>query len=495
MFPGEKEGTFEPFKYVERPTAQNGTSGEQKPPGEEDGPSYDLDRFSEDGAVWPIVEGKVVNWKCFYALMTHIHRSMSPHLHSPILLVAQPCWTPRDYEKITQFFFESFKPPGFVIVDSALCSLWAYNSINACVIDVGYEKADVSAITDFSVNVNGRGLAIPYGGEAITQKLYKLLKDQGFTYDMCEQLKRSPICEVLPLDTPLPGADIEEVPEQITNPAAAASTGALGSGPGQRISAGALGEAPIGPGPNTETDEGKDEIENDGVLDVASIVAGGNKKMEEFLARKEKEKQERAEKAAKKKGAEAALGTKTLKLRNIDKYRSSFSYEYRVSAPNGTNGSNGTTDDAIGSFATEDSNTHLLGSERPPFAKRDVEVGPERFQGADEVIDRIADAVYLAITSVDDVSKRSECWDTLILLGNGSKIRGKLFVCYETKLIIQRIQGISHGYNQQKIHHLSILGYNLYIRDSISYDHTNRHWCQHSHSTWTTAKSLCTQRC
>ena len=137
----------------------------------------------------------------------------------------------------------------------------------------------------------------------MTRQLLQLLQSKGFDKDMCEQLNRSPICEILPPGVPLPGFSAS-LGDEITNPAAAASTGALGSGPGQRLSAGALGEAPRGPGADTEVgEEPTDGIEADGVLDVASIVAAGNKKMEEFLARKEKEK---AEKVIKKKQGDAA---------------------------------------------------------------------------------------------------------------------------------------------------------------------------------------------
>jgi actin-related protein 9 len=431
MFQAETPGSYEPFKYSER-KLQNGADSEGKE-GEDDvqaNAEYTLDHFTEEGAVWPIVEGRIVNWNCFRALMTHVHRSMSPHLHSPILLVAQPCWTARDLEKITQFFFETFKPPGFVIVDSALCSLWAYASVNACVIDVGYQKTDVTAITEFAISNPGRGIALPHtGGDAITQKLYSLLKSKDFTPHMCEALKRSAIYEVLPPGTPLPGATAPSA-DNITNPASAAFTGAPGSGPGQRTNAASFGETLA----NSQADDGKDEIEADGVLDVASIVAAGNKKMEEFLAKKDKEK---AEKQAKKRGgaAEALSAPKTTKLRNADKERATFAYEQRIishtPAADGSNGeaangeANGTYEvEESGSYATFDANTHLVGAEAPVYSKTDVEAGVERLQGADDMLELIADAVHLAISSVDDVSKRSECWDSLILVGNGSKVRG-----------------------------------------------------------------------
>jgi actin-related protein 9 len=431
MFLAEKDGEWEPYKVREKPLVakpkpvveENGeapegaqeTTVEAEP--QEPEIEYYEDFQSEEDAVWPLVEGRIANWSCFFALLSYIHKRLSPHLHSPILLVAQPCWTTKDYEKLTQFFFEKFKPPGFIIVDSALTSLWAYNVVNACVVDVGYEKADVSAIVDFAINIPGRGIAVPHtGGEAFTQKLFKLLKSKGFNRDMGEQLKLSNICEILPLGVPLPGSSAEP-DEEITNPAAAASTGAVGSGPGQRHTAGALGEMPLGPGPGTEVgDDSKDDIEQDGVLDVASIITAGNKKMEEFLARKEKEKQE---KGAKKSRDAAQALPKNTKLRNADRERATFTYEEVTYLDADTNrASNGANGISNGE-----------GGDRPRgLVKKEVMVGIERFQAADGgTIERIADAIHLAISSVDDVSKRSEVWDNLIVVGNGAKIKGWLY--------------------------------------------------------------------
>ena len=57
--------------------------------------------------------------------------------------------------------------------------------------------------------------------------------------------------------------------------------------------------------------------------------------------------------------------------------------------------------------------------------RREVEVGIERFQAAEcGIIQTIADAVYRIISRVDDISRRQELWDTLVVVGNGSKIKG-----------------------------------------------------------------------
>ena len=333
-------------------------------------------------------------------------------------------------------------------MDAALASCYAYGLHTATVVDVGLEKADITAISEFLIHEVGRGIAVlACGGEAMTQTLVKLLRQRGFTRQMCEQLKRSAICEILPPGTSLPRTPGNDK-DAVTDPAAAASTGAIGSGPGQRSTAAAMGNAPVGPGPDIEVGEEAKDEDAEGVLDVASIVAGG--KMSEFLARKEKEKAERA--AAKKKGADAAAAlAKPIRLSNSKRERNSFMFEDHALL-DALKDQNLTGAQIAEAHAALDESAHKrqdVGSDVPPpgtdgqlsadgegqiskrtgqksTIRREVEVGVERFQAASEgILERIADAIHRTIMSVEEVNKRSELWDSLILVGNGSKVRGE----------------------------------------------------------------------
>lgn len=456
MFPAEKEGEWEPYKIREKIAPRythrsNGGVGEDKESeaNEEDAIKYEEDLMSDEGAVWPIQEGRITNWSCFFALITHVYNSLSPPFHTPILLIAEPVWTPREHEKLTQFFFERFKMPAFALMDAAVATTYAYGLHTSTIVDIGKDKADVTAITDFMPHNSGRAISLPNcGGETMTQRLHELLSSKDFTRDMCEQLKKSPVCEILPAGTPLPGSSESPIQEKLVgNPAAAASTGAADSGPERR---GSIGIVPRGPGPDTEVGDEQNDDDNEGVLDVANIVTSG--KMSEFLAKKEKEKQEKA--ATKKKGVEAALAqSKPTRLPNSKRERNTFMFEdlslldsmknmelngqksrrpgqdpsqQAQSSDNGTenNGeiqgaakdeANGVADDA-----QEASNS------RSVSIRREVEVGLERFQAASGgILERLADAIHRTINSVESVNRRSELWDTLIICGNGSRIRGK----------------------------------------------------------------------
>lgn len=425
----------------------------------------------------------------FLALLNHVHNVLSPTLHTPILLIAQPAWTAQDNEALTQFFFEKFKTPAFCIMDSALAITYGYGVSTATVIDVGYRKVDITAVSDFTVHHVGRTVSLPdAGGDAMTERLLELLGPKGWTKDMCEQLKKSPICEILPPGATLPGA--QDTQQQVSNPAALASTGAIASGPSVKIS-----EAPRGPGADTEVgDDGIDgegkTVDDEGVLDVASIVASG--KTQEFLAAQEKKKAAAASRKAAKDAADAAA-SKPVRLPNSKREKVTFHYQERrpladvdaidnekipnaeetsaqntqsqfeavtasASAPTETaqDTSNPShepivvpeSDGAVPSGAAppdpsipvedqsakreqaraakrEEKRKAREGQGDPALARREIEVGTERFMAASGgLLDRIADAAHRTILSIEDNGKRSELWDSMIIVGNGSRVRG-----------------------------------------------------------------------
>ena len=427
----------------------NGTVEDQ-----EDEVWFEEDPSSEEGAVYPLQDGRIVEWSCFFALLTHVYNTLSPPFHTPILVIAQPTWTAQDHESLTQFFFEKFKTPAFCLMDAALAVCYAYATPIATVVDVGYSKCDVSTINEFVVNDPGRGAALKgCGGEAMTGRLFEALGKKGFTRDMCEQLKKNPICEILPHGTEAPSEGEAE------NPASAVSTGAAGSGDGQRGSIAAQGGAPRGPGANTEAGnadddrEFKDGEDEEGVLDVATIVASG--KTSEFLARKEKEKADKA--ANKRAAADAAAAIKEAKLPNSKRAKASFVYHERkpleelnsngkrvMDGESGQDGGEAKRQKTPEAGAEEDAQNlenaaaarkeerreeRRRNREGTAFVRKHADVGLERFQAASGgIIDRIADAIHRCILSFPDPSKRSDLWDSLIILGNGSKIKGTAFL-------------------------------------------------------------------
>ncbi|KAL5334595.1 chromatin remodeling complex subunit [Aspergillus crustosus] len=386
--PPTQEGSDAPKPQTEEPKTENVESadGEGKE-GNGEGQIveevfYDEDKASEEGAVFPIDNGRIVDWPCFFALLTHIYNTLKPGL-APVMLIAEPVWSLRDREAITQFVFEKLKAPAFSLMDSALAVCYGYGASTATVVDVGKDKVNVTAVTDFVVNEHGRGIALDgCGGDYMTDRLLELLGSKGFTRDMCEQLKRSNITELLPAGTPLPGSSATA--RQDGNPATDSVT--LG------------GEAPL------KAQNGSAENEEDeGVLDVATIVSGNTS---EFLAAREKEK-------STKKAAEQAA--KPVRLPNSKKDKATFQYQEYV--------------------RIEPEKGAPSGRARFILQTRDIEVGVERFLSAtpkqtvgerlsSDILEDIATQIHHTILAVPDATKRSELWDSLIVVGNGSRIKG-----------------------------------------------------------------------
>jgi actin-related protein 9 len=367
-------------------------------------------------------------------------------------------------------------------MDGALAVSYAYGVQNATVIDIGYQKVDITAISDFTVQHVGRTIALTNsGGDAMTYRLFELLGPKGWTKDMCEQLKKSSFCEILPAGTPLPGS--AETQQSVSNPAAAASAEANASAPSFRIT-----EAPR----PIDTDLGDDDgdiadkvVDDEGVLDVASIVASG--KTQEFLAAQEKKKAMAASRKAAKDARDAAdaATAKPVKLPNSKREKVIFHYQERK-VPEleevNVNGKQVATEDQskkqktpepapgpetldgnasaapinplgplgpLGEATTADSSVSVEdqaakreqiraakreekrkareGQTDPGLIRREVEVGTERFMATSGgILDTIADAIHRTVLSVD-VGKRSDLWDSLIIVGNGCKVRGKIF--------------------------------------------------------------------
>ncbi|KAI0417390.1 actin-like ATPase domain-containing protein [Xylaria grammica] len=444
---------------------------------EDDEWEYVEDRDSVEGAVYPIqVEGnlveevndangeraggRIVNMPAFLAFLDHVHSLLTTTYHNtPIVLMASPQWTRPDCETIARYVFEKTKTPALCLLHSAVAAQYGLKWPHMTVVDIGFEKVDVTCLYDSNI-VSHKDLGFPTpvreisGGEVFTQKLLSFLKDKGFTYEMAEQLKKSPICEVLPYAPELP--ELMELP---TESQVAASQAVMQAAAGPEVPK--ITE-PTKPAFNTEndTENGEPKEADEGVLDVANIVTSGNTR--EFLAKREKEKAEKAKTKKQSKGQETEpAAVKAVRLPNSKRKTNVFHYEdlehedVQVPIPSSepkpdpaapasveapisdvpaaagiatsekvkpeVNSIEG--DDANGELSAEPVKT--VTERRTKRVRKDIEIGPERFLFADRgEISRITDTIYHAIQSIDDIYKRSACWDNIVFVGNGSRLRG-----------------------------------------------------------------------
>lgn len=505
MFKDEQTGAWRPYHTVKRKKenllstnggAQAGTVDGIKA---EEEYEYVEDPDSSEGAIYPIrgepcvaapqlvlietsrsylqiccIGGRIVNMDAFLAFLDHVHSMLTTTYHNtPITLMASPQWTRPDCEAIARYVFEKTKTPALCLIHSGVATQYGLRWPTMTVVDIGFQKVDVTCIYDNRiVNHKDVGLTTPEsgeeaaisGGEAFTLRLKKLLEGQGFTYDMAEQLKKSQICEVLPYAADQPG--LMELPSAsgTSQQAAAAPTGQ----PAAQAAAGTTSDGPVG----AEAEDGLNGEEkgpdNDGVLDIANIVTSGQTK--EFLAKKEKEKQERAKAGKKGKGPDAVDANKPSRLPNSKRLKNVFHYEEIIheepapaptkaidqekekekekedaapptngeepkaevpagesEKPSGGDQPSGDAFKVDNFLPPPDSASAPAPSSEPQTKriKRDLEIGLERFTFADRaLIDRIATTIYRAVQEIGDMYMRPGCWDNIVFVGNGSRIRG-----------------------------------------------------------------------
>lgn len=444
----------------------------------EDEYEYVEDRDSTEGAIYPISRGHIANMEAFLAFLDHVHSLLTTSYHNtPIVLVASPQWTRPDHETVARFIFEKTKTPALCLLHNAFAAQYGLKWTNLTVVDIGYEKVDVTCLWDSNVVAHKHIDDRVSGGEFFTQKLLALLKDKaGFTYDMAEQLKKSPLCEVLPY-----AANMESLMELPDDDVASATANAEVPGAGH----GTEPAKPVAPALSAN-DEGESSIVEDksaeeGVLDVANIVTTGNAR--DFIAKREKEKAEKEKAKGKKAKAQAeadAAANKPIRLPNSKRKTNTFHYEEVVHedvqvplvssvpkpepaaataapdaaaesapqpAPAPTNGDiamadraaatgeTGTPADPSGppAAAVEGADSlppvpetiSTVTERRTKRVRKDIEVGLERFLFADrEEIDRITTTIYNTVQSIGDISKRGDCWNTIVFVGNGSRLRG-----------------------------------------------------------------------
>lgn len=446
MFKDEDTGDYLPYYTFKRKKTSNGdANGIEGLKLDEDDYEYVEDRDSVEGAVYPIVGGRIANMEAFLAFLDHVHSLLTTTYHNtPIVLMASPQWTRPDNETISRYIFEKTKTPALCLVNSAVAAQYGIKWPTMTVVDIGFEKVDVTCLYDNMI-VSNKTLGFPSpvreisGGEVFTQKLASLLKGKNFSHEMVEQLKKSSLCEVLPY-----AGDLDELMELPTE------TGVTG----QPLAAEATKpNEPPRPAPQigAEDDNGiiDDKTAEEGVLDVANIVTSGNTR--EFLAKKEKEKAVRGKKG---KGQEPEPA-KAARLPNSKRKFATFHYEELVhedvSVPvsddaakpvtdNPTNGEPVAADGvpvngveskapAVGDTVTElpfaAEAASSITERRTKRVRKDIEIGLERFLFADRAeIDRITETIYRTIQSIDEIYKRSGCWDSIVFVGNGSRLRG-----------------------------------------------------------------------
>ncbi|KAJ7281880.1 actin-related protein [Mycena rebaudengoi] len=101
---------------------------------------------------WPFADGDVRDWTQAeaiwkYVLFSQLQRRRVQN-ESPVLLSISPGLARDTYERICQIFFERFNVAGFAILERPVGQLYAANALSGVVIDIGHDKTDITPIYD-----------------------------------------------------------------------------------------------------------------------------------------------------------------------------------------------------------------------------------------------------------------------------------------------------------------------------------------------------------
>lgn len=190
---------------------------------QKDDNSFSLQDSEGSKAVYPIVKGNIVDNDAFKFF---IHATVSSVIddrnngskesaeneddgtpsvriteefaleHVNLLLVqTSGQWNPLYIENIVSYAFETMGVHSISVIPLELCASFSYGSLaNALVIDLGYEKTEITPIIDYQVFSPGKKI-VEKGGNSINKMLSKLLPH--LSEAQIEDLKKSSIFECL----------------------------------------------------------------------------------------------------------------------------------------------------------------------------------------------------------------------------------------------------------------------------------------------------------
>lgn len=117
------------------------------------------ERRGDDVAIfWPMRKGYVRDWQQMIALWNYVLFHLLPirrsHNDSNILISLPLPVSRATHAYLTQIFFEHFNSAAITIAEKPLLSCYGVGSMNACVVDLGYESCDVSPVIECLVQSN-----------------------------------------------------------------------------------------------------------------------------------------------------------------------------------------------------------------------------------------------------------------------------------------------------------------------------------------------------
>ncbi|TID28964.1 hypothetical protein CANINC_002232 [Pichia inconspicua] len=184
--------------------------------------SFSLQDSAESKPIYPIVQGEIVDNEAFmffiHSTVTSVINDRNNALTEPgenedgtpstrvteefglehvnlLLVQTSGQWNPLYVESIVTYAFETMNIHSISIIPLELCASFSFGSLaNALVIDLGYEKTEITPMIDYQVFSPGKKI-VKKGGNSINKVLSKLLPH--LTESQIEELKKSHIFECL----------------------------------------------------------------------------------------------------------------------------------------------------------------------------------------------------------------------------------------------------------------------------------------------------------
>ncbi|KAH7890716.1 actin family [Phlebopus sp. FC_14] len=101
---------------------------------------------------WPFADGDIRDWTQAEAIWKHVilHKLQIKRTQneSPAMLSIAPGLSRDSSEQICRTFFERFNVAGFAIVERPMAQIYATGQLSGVVVDIGYEKTDISPVYD-----------------------------------------------------------------------------------------------------------------------------------------------------------------------------------------------------------------------------------------------------------------------------------------------------------------------------------------------------------
>ena len=119
----------------------------------------EAERRGDDVAIfWPMRKGYVRDWQQMIALWNYVLFHLLPirrsHNDSNVLISLPLPISRATHAYLTQIFFEHFNSAAITIAEKPLLSCYGVATMNACVVDLGYECCDVTPVIECVVQTN-----------------------------------------------------------------------------------------------------------------------------------------------------------------------------------------------------------------------------------------------------------------------------------------------------------------------------------------------------